>query len=205
MHSSTPSPPPTRFDPPPAPRPRHSVRDVEFIKAVLTELKSARLQFPTNEHQLAALTEEVGELAQALIDCARGTQTPTDVYIEAVQVAAMACRVAVDGDQSFGYLPPPLKDDAALGLLPEEPPPRWPESLSNAAARMLTPNSYTPITGWIALMHDPDAPARTGVASDPPFYACPTVWPDRYAALKVYGDEKIAAFIPLNSHVGENK
>jgi hypothetical protein len=52
---------------------------------------------------LAALTEEVGELAQALIDHSRGKTTASHVFKEAIQVAAMAIRVAEEGDASFPY------------------------------------------------------------------------------------------------------
>lgn len=73
------------------------------IKDIRAEIMRARKKFPENEHQLAALTEEVGELAQALIDNSMGTLTPNRVYWEAIQVAAMAIRVAEEGDRSFPY------------------------------------------------------------------------------------------------------
>lgn len=59
----------------------------DCIKA---ELEFARKKFPSNEYILAALTEEVGELAQALIDQSRGKQSHRDVFAE-------------DGDRSFPY------------------------------------------------------------------------------------------------------
>jgi hypothetical protein len=205
-------------------------RDRSFLDNVQSELKSARLQFPTNENQFVALTEEVGELAQALIDQGRGFQSATDVYAEAVQVAAMALRVAVDGDSSFPkYLPPPMKDrdvDSAVKLSDKAKdyikenhgalrfafnpagPPYTAEELtkhfSPGKAQLVDGKPCLRIQGWLAIINDKDAPDRTGVPEDPPFYVCPTIWPDRYAALKVYGEEKIAAFIPLNTYVGEN-
>ena len=51
---------------------------------------------------MTALVEEVGEVARALLDESRAC-----VFAEAVQVAAMACRVAVEGD-------PTLNDRRAL-------------------------------------------------------------------------------------------
>lgn len=70
---------------------------------ITAEVAGARAKFPTNQHKLAALTEELGELAQALIDHSRGKASPLDVYTEAMQVAAMAVRIAEEGDASFPY------------------------------------------------------------------------------------------------------
>jgi len=81
-----------------------------FLGKVRNEVKRARDRFPTNTHQLAALTEEVGELNQAMIECG-GLSEAEDVYQEAVQVAAMALRVAVEGDRSFSYEPPTQADE----------------------------------------------------------------------------------------------
>lgn len=74
-----------------------------FHADVIVEVGRARKLYPGNAHILAALTEEVGELAQALIDHSREEVTPLDVYKEAVQAGAMAARVALDGDASFPY------------------------------------------------------------------------------------------------------
>lgn len=68
-----------------------------------SELNFARSQFPTNRMMLAALTEEVGELAKALIDESRGKARPQDVFAEAVQVAVMAIRIAEEGSGEFPY------------------------------------------------------------------------------------------------------
>jgi hypothetical protein len=85
-----------------------------FLDHMDIELRKAQVRFPTNEHLLAALTEEVGELAQALIDHDRNPDLgATDVYAEAVQVAAMVIRVALEGDASFRYRYPfPVKTEA---------------------------------------------------------------------------------------------
>lgn len=68
----------------------------EFFAAVSDELKRARAKHPQHRVTMVALTEEVGELAQALMD-APGFA----VRQEAVQVAAMAARVVLDGDDSL--------------------------------------------------------------------------------------------------------
>lgn len=73
--------------------------DFLILQEIITELKSARLKFPSSEGSLAALTEEVGELAKALL-----SESRTRVRDEAVQVAVMAIRVALEGDPSLdGY------------------------------------------------------------------------------------------------------
>lgn len=67
-----------------------------FLKAVEREVWRARLKFPSADGVMAALTEEVGELAKAMLD-----EPVENVQDEAVQVAAMACRVALEGDPTL--------------------------------------------------------------------------------------------------------
>lgn len=79
-----------------------TINEKVFLENVQTELKRARTKFPGNEHNLAALFEEVGELSQALLKLRYETgKTEQDVYSEAVQVAAMAMKIAVYGDTTF--------------------------------------------------------------------------------------------------------
>ncbi len=77
--------------------------DTQVDNCLRAELDFAREYFPSSQYLLAALVEEVGELSQALIDHARGDQTQEKVFEEAIQVAAMAIRVAMEGDLSFPY------------------------------------------------------------------------------------------------------
>jgi hypothetical protein len=74
-----------------------------MVRDIRSEVERARAKFPSNQHMLAALTEEVGEFAQALIDHSREKKSAADVYVEAVQVATMAIRIALEGDASFPY------------------------------------------------------------------------------------------------------
>lgn len=67
-----------------------------FLSDVEVEVSRAIKKFPMPNACLAALTEELGELAKALMDEPSGR-----VYSEAVQVAAMACRVAIEGDPTL--------------------------------------------------------------------------------------------------------
>ena len=68
---------------------------------ILHELAKARRKFP-DQHvwiTLAALSEEVGELNQAILQFNHEPhkgKTEEDIYKEAVQVAVMAIRVALD-------------------------------------------------------------------------------------------------------------
>lgn len=74
-----------------------------IVEEILTELARARRKFPEQNIwvTLAALTEEVGELNQAVLQLNhephKGVQAE-QVYKEAVQVAVMAIRVALDCD-----------------------------------------------------------------------------------------------------------
>jgi NTP pyrophosphatase (non-canonical NTP hydrolase) len=72
-----------------------------FIDCMLAELARARKKFPNQDalHTLAALTEETGELAQAVLHLTfepGKMKTSQHVFDEAVQVAVMALRVALD-------------------------------------------------------------------------------------------------------------
>lgn len=65
------------------------------VHDVKMELDRARAKHPENKHMLAALMEEVGELAKALLE------GDDEYYTEAIQVACVAIRIATEGDPSF--------------------------------------------------------------------------------------------------------
>jgi len=67
-----------------------------FLIHVDEEIELAIKKFPSSDACLAALTEEVGELAQAML-----SKSQSEIYKEAVQVAAMAARCAIEGDPSL--------------------------------------------------------------------------------------------------------
>lgn len=80
-----------------------------FLADVEREVASSRAKFPSNKNMIVALTEEVGELAKGFLDLEQGKHhRPTDaaascdIYEEAVQVAAMGLRIALEGDAGFG-------------------------------------------------------------------------------------------------------
>ena len=85
-----------------------NVCDEKVLADIEAELDRARAKFPGNVDVLPALTEEVGELNQALIqqkhEPYKGVRD-RDVYMEAIQTAVMAIRVASEGDPNFPYNP----------------------------------------------------------------------------------------------------
>jgi len=77
-----------------------------FVSMVSDEFSIAIEKFPAPNPNLAALTEEVGELAQAILHIREGKTNEWDrVFCEAVQVAAMAARCALEGDATIGVVP----------------------------------------------------------------------------------------------------
>lgn len=80
------------------------------LKSIGDEVARAREKFPDATHALAALQEEVGELANALIELQRGNAAcaadgADAVRAEAIQVAAMAVRIIEEGDPEFPACP----------------------------------------------------------------------------------------------------
>lgn len=71
------------------------ISDIGFSAEVKLELQRARKKFPGTAVTMIALTEEVGELAKALLD-----ESAERITEEAIQVAVMAQRVATEGDRS---------------------------------------------------------------------------------------------------------
>jgi len=63
---------------------------------IAEEVLRARKKFPGNRFLLAALTEEVGELARATLQ-----RKPENIIKEAIQVAAVAIRIIEEGDSAF--------------------------------------------------------------------------------------------------------
>jgi hypothetical protein len=70
-------------------------RDSGFLNALVAELEMARVNFP-DRPTMAVLVEEVGEVARALQDESREA-----IYLECVQVAAMAMRMATEGCREY--------------------------------------------------------------------------------------------------------
>ena len=80
------------------------------------ELNAAREAFPGTTHMLCAMVEEVGEVAKAMMEHDRKEGTSVQqVLREAVQVASMAIRLAVEGDDNFLYEFPVVEDELPRG------------------------------------------------------------------------------------------
>jgi len=82
--------------------------DEGFIDQLRIELARARAKFPDPYGMLAAMTEEVGEVAKAMLE-----EEPERVRAEAIQVAVTAIRIAVEGDRSLN----PFREKAGLELI----------------------------------------------------------------------------------------
>lgn len=70
--------------------------EIQLMHEIFDELEKARQKFPGDRVTFAALVEEVGELATALIEEPR-----KNAKKEAIQVAVMAMRMVLDGDREF--------------------------------------------------------------------------------------------------------
>lgn len=68
-----------------------------FLANVGDEIVRARKKLPDNRHLLAALMEEVGELAKAHLE----NEGYDRIYQEAMQVACVAARIATEGDADY--------------------------------------------------------------------------------------------------------
>lgn len=72
------------------------IPEAALFVEIAVELMRAREKFPGTNCTLAALMEEVGEVSTALMEEPRA-----NVRKEAVQVAVMAMRIVLDGDQTL--------------------------------------------------------------------------------------------------------
>lgn len=71
-------------------------KEQKVLNEILEELTRARNKFPGKNVTFAALVEEVGEVATAIFEESRD-----NVRKEAIQVAVMACRLILDGDETY--------------------------------------------------------------------------------------------------------
>lgn len=85
---------------------RHELAVDRFLEDVSNEVHKAIAIFPQPNPTIAALTEEVGEVSQAALHMREGKHNDWwRIYDESVQVAAMACRMGVEGDPTIGAVP----------------------------------------------------------------------------------------------------
>lgn len=74
---------------------RHAMTADQYLDAIRLEIEAARAKFPGRRVMTIALAEEFGELCKAMLD-----ESSDQIVREAVQVSAMAARVAIDGDET---------------------------------------------------------------------------------------------------------
>jgi hypothetical protein len=87
--------------------------DRTFLTAVAHALLAARAKYPGNRGRYIALTGEAGEAFYAMQKLMTQRGTVPELALELRQVAAMACRLAVEGD---AMLP-----EEVVGLFPCDP------------------------------------------------------------------------------------
>ena len=86
------------------------------ITMIRGELDAARGEYPDGQHALAALLEEAGKLSRCLIKHDRKQEVTTqEVLRRAVTTAAMAIRIATEGDSNFAYMLPSVEADLPRG------------------------------------------------------------------------------------------
>lgn len=78
------------------------------LNSVREEIQRARSKFPGNRHTLAALSEEMMELHQAILS----GRPLDDVLCEAKQVACVAIRLMTEGDADFPEVFEPITPEA---------------------------------------------------------------------------------------------
>lgn len=76
---------------------------LQFCEKVYVEKNFAEKKFPNGKNLLAALMEEVGELAEALLKIEESGHSPEEVYKEGIQVAAIVYRLIVEGEETYKY------------------------------------------------------------------------------------------------------
>lgn len=92
----------------------HSQGEVgHALMDVRDEIINAIEQYPYPDGLMCALTEEVGELARAMI-----SEPRERVWSEAIQVAATAIRIAMDGDPTLDAIRAKRNADAPLAPIP---------------------------------------------------------------------------------------
>ena len=75
---------------------------IDFCCEMNKERVRAKIKHPSNKNLIPALMEEVGELANALLELENNAD-PVYVYHEAVQVATLAMRIALGEVPECGY------------------------------------------------------------------------------------------------------
>jgi len=77
-----------------------------FLEVIPEEVMRSVKEFPQPNPTTATLAGEVGELTQVLLRIREGEHNDWRlVYNKAIQIATMACRISLEGDQTIGAIP----------------------------------------------------------------------------------------------------
>lgn len=79
-----------------------TTHDADFLQAVAWTIHEARGRYPGGEHRHVAFTAEAGEAAHAVQKILTGRGSAGELQAELIQTAAMAARLAVEGDAGLG-------------------------------------------------------------------------------------------------------
>lgn len=74
-----------------------------ILKKVRDETKRARAKYPSADFMLAALTEETGEVAQAILDYQYGNDTIDHIEVEIIQAMTCLSRLLFEGSKEFKF------------------------------------------------------------------------------------------------------
>lgn len=79
--------------------------DLAFLRAVAWAMHEARAKYPGPGGRFVAFAAETGEAFHAVQKLQTGRGTPQELQAELIQAAAMAGRLAVEGDPGMGIPP----------------------------------------------------------------------------------------------------
>lgn len=77
-------------------------QDLAFLRAVAWAIHEARWKYPGAEKRFVAFAAESGEALHAVQKFTTDRGTVQELQAELIQTAAMACRLAVEGDPALG-------------------------------------------------------------------------------------------------------
>jgi len=91
------------------PKPDYAMQKI--FAEIYEEILIARRNFPSNHHRQAALAEEAGEVTRELLEFYYENSDERKVVHECIQTAAMAIRLALEGDPAFNFAPVDAPED----------------------------------------------------------------------------------------------
>lgn len=74
-----------------------------ILKKVKEETKRARAKYPRSDFMLTALSEETGEVSQAILDYQYGNDTIDHIEVEIIQAMTCLARLLFEGSTEFRF------------------------------------------------------------------------------------------------------